>query len=81
MGKAVNCFKSYTPLAPLTPVNICFGVVESSISRGELGVLFDRVEFLLSFVFCGFVEGDEVEHVAEAGADPVAIGGFYFGSG
>ena len=25
-----------TPPTPLTPVTICFGVVESSISRGEL---------------------------------------------
>ena len=27
-----------TPLAPLTPVNICLGVVESAISRGEFEV-------------------------------------------
>lgn len=24
-----------TPLTPITPVNICLGVVESAISRGE----------------------------------------------
>jgi hypothetical protein len=29
-------FSFYTPLTPLTPYDIYFGVVESSISRGEL---------------------------------------------
>jgi len=32
-------YKKNTPPTPITPFNICFGVVESSISRGELGEL------------------------------------------
>ena len=39
----------------------------------------DKME--LAFVLGGFVKGDEVDHTSKAGADSVAVGGFYFGSG
>ena len=35
----------------------------------------------LSFVFCVFVEGDEVEHLSHSGAESVSITIFDFGGG